>query len=99
MKPANLIPANDFCRHHHIEVNFLQSLNEYGLITITSMEESLYLDADELCEIEKMMRLHYDLNINFEGIDAITQLLKRMENLQHEMLQLRARLNVMDPAI
>jgi len=94
MQTSNRISVQEFCHHHQIEVSFLQSLDEFGLITITTSDESLYLDADELHEIEKMIRLHYDLNINLEGIDAITQILKRMERLQEELLQLRAKVGV-----
>jgi len=94
MQPPNLIPATEFCQHHQIEVSFLQSLDEFGLITITTREECLYIDEDELHEIEKMIRLHYELNINLEGIDAITQILKRMESLQEEMLKLRAKIRM-----
>jgi len=92
MQTPKLIPANEFCQHHEIEVSFLQSLDEFGLITITSREESLYIDEDEMNEIEKMIRLHYDLNINLEGIDAITQILKRMETLHNELTQLKTKL-------
>ncbi|MFL5773880.1 MAG: chaperone modulator CbpM [Flavisolibacter sp.] len=92
MQTPKLIPASEFCQHHEIEVSFLQSLDEFGLITITSREESLYIDEDEMNEIEKMIRLHYDLNINLEGIDAITQILKRMETLHNELTQLKTKL-------
>jgi hypothetical protein len=31
------------------------------------------------------MRMHYDLDINMEGIDVISHLLKRIHNLQDEL--------------
>jgi hypothetical protein len=31
------------------------------------------------------MRMHYDLDINMEGIDVISHLLKRMNSLQDEL--------------
>ena len=41
-----------------------------------------------------MMRFHYDLNINLEGIDVIARLLKRIEDLQHELRHARNKLSI-----
>jgi hypothetical protein len=41
-----------------------------------------------------MMRLHYDLEINLEGIDAIYNLLKQVEDLQNQVVTLRNKLNI-----
>jgi hypothetical protein len=35
MQEENLIPANEFCLHHNIEVSFIDSLKEYGLVEFT----------------------------------------------------------------
>jgi hypothetical protein len=40
------------------------------------------------------MRLHYDLDINLEGIEAITCLLDRVRSMQEEIRELRNRLGV-----
>lgn len=94
MQPENLIPAPAFCLHHHIEVSFIQSLQEYDLIEVTSIEEAVYLNEEQLGEVERMIRLHYELNINLEGIDAIMHLMKRLEATQNEMAQLKNRLRL-----
>ena len=39
-----------------------------------------------------MIRMHYELDINLEGIDAISNLLERVEEMQHEMTRLQNRL-------
>ena len=41
-----------------------------------------------------MIRLHYDLNINLEGLDAVYNLLKRVENLQSEITSLHNKLRI-----
>jgi len=41
-----------------------------------------------------MLRLHYDLNINLEGIDAVTSLLKQISNLQQELLAVKNKLSL-----
>ena len=97
MQENNLIPAKDFCSHHHIEVSFIHSLHDYGLIDITTTGEDCYLQAEQLDDLEKMVRLYYDLHINLEGIDVIRHLLQRMEELQREMNELKNKLRVFEP--
>lgn len=60
---------------------------------VVLIEEVPYLPPEELPEVEQLMRLHYDLNINMEGLDAVRHLLKRNEALQREIQVLRNRLD------
>lgn len=94
MATENLIPVSEFCTIHKIEISFIHSLNEYGLIEIISQEETAYIHHEQISQLEKMMRLHYDLDINLEGIDAIAHLLKRVENMNEEMVSLKNRLRL-----
>jgi hypothetical protein len=94
MQEENLISANEFCLHHNIEVSFIQSLQEYGLVEITTSQEGSFITINQLGEVEKLMRLHYDLNINFEGIDAITHLLKKLQSMEDDMLRLKNKLRL-----
>jgi len=52
------------------------------------------LYEEEIQTIEKMIRLHYDLEINLEGIEAISHLLKRVDGLQEELTSLKNRLSL-----
>lgn len=92
MEDDQLIPANEFCKHHHLEINFIYTLREYGLIDVISNEGDDYLAAERLNELEKIIRLHYDLNVNMEGIDVILHLLNQLETAQHEASELRNQL-------
>lgn len=94
MAMENMIAASTFCLQHNIEVAFIYSLQDYGLIETRTTGEEVFLQADQLQEVERLMRLHYDLNINLEGVDAVTQLLKRMESLQEEITRLKNRLRL-----
>jgi chaperone modulatory protein CbpM len=91
-QPENLLPASEFCQHYNIEIRFLELLQEYGLVEVVTVEEDNYLDISELHEVEKMVRLHYDLNINIEGIDVINQLLHKLEETQYELVMLKNKL-------
>ena len=92
MSTEQLIPATDLCTSHHIDITFIQSLHEYGLIEITLIEQSFFVHPDQLPQLEQFIRLHYDLDINLAGIDAIANLLQRIELMQHEITGLKNRL-------
>ena len=99
MELDDLVPANEFCLHHNINISFIQSLQEYGLAEITTIEQSMFIPAEKLTDIEKLVRLHYELDINMEGIDVITQLLHRIEELQDEMKSLKNRLGLYEGTV
>src|SRR5690349_4498722 len=87
-----LVPVAEFCKHYNVEVSFIQSLNEYGLTEITVVKETPCIYEENIRDLEKIMRLHYDLDINLEGIEAISHLLHRLDDLQHELLVLKNQL-------
>ena len=94
MQTKNYIAVNEFCINHNIEVSFISSLQETGLIEIAFVEETAFLDADQLQQVEKFVRFYYDLDINLEGIETITHLLRRMNAMQDEITLLRNRLSL-----
>jgi uncharacterized membrane protein len=89
MDKDQLIPAKDFCIYHNVEYSFINSLEDSGLISITSVGQSAYISADEIQKLEKLIRLHYDLDINLEGIETIYHLLEKVEQMQKEILHLK----------
>ncbi len=93
MENEKLIPMEQFCTHYNIEISFIHALSEYGLVNITTSEEIHYLQADQIKDIEKMIRLHFDLEINIEGIDAIYHLLQRVNNLRNELQSIKSQLH------
>lgn len=92
MLPENMIAANAFCLHHNIEVSFIHSLEEYGLIETTVIEGNCFIDPAQLAELEKLVRLHYELHINFEGIDVIKHLLGQLKSMDDEIMGLKNKL-------
>lgn len=86
------ISITEFCSCHEIDHAFVYSLNEYGLVEIITIEENQFIEEEQVREIEKMIRLHYDLDINLEGIDAIVHLLNKVSDLQEEVRVLKNRL-------
>ncbi len=94
MQTENLIAVNEFCINHHIEISFINSLQQTGLINITSMDEMEFIEVQQLPQLEKYTRLYYDLNINLEGIETITHLLQKIKVMQDEITTLRNRLGL-----
>jgi len=93
MESIDMIVLDEFCASHHVEVSFIRSLEEHGLIETIIVNETLCVPGNELSKLEQIVRLHQELNINPEGIDAINILLKRIENMQNEITELRNKLN------
>jgi hypothetical protein len=87
-----LISVDEFCARHDIEISFISSLEESGLIEITTIEESGFIDHSQLLQLEKIVRLYFELDINLEGIDTINHLLQRISSMQDEIISLRNRL-------
>lgn len=94
MRTEHLIAVNDFCVYHQVEYTFISSLQEAGLVEITIIDKNTYIPETELQKLEKMIRLHNELEINVPGIEAITHLLKRVEQLQEDTRGLKNRLRM-----
>ena len=94
MKTAQLIPLDVFCTSHDIDVSFISSLHENGIIEIITIEETGYLNSGELQQLERYINFFYELNINLEGIDAIKHLLTRINAMHDEITKLQNKLRL-----
>jgi hypothetical protein len=92
MQTKYLIAVDEFCSNNNIEISFISSLQQTGLIEITTVKETGFIDPGQLQQLERFIRLYYDLDINLEGIETITHLLQRINSLQDEIIVLRNRL-------
>lgn len=93
MTGTTLISTRDFCTWHQVEHTFISSLREAGLVEITIIDQDEYIPETQLQRLEKMARLHRDLDINVAGVEAITHLLDRHEIILDEIRVLRIRLS------
>jgi hypothetical protein len=97
MHSEYLIAIDDFCTHHNIEISFISSLQQTGLIELITVNESKFIDVNQLEQLEKIVRFYFELDINLEGIETITHMLKRINDLQEEVISLRNRLRLYEP--
>ena len=88
----NLIPIPVLCDHYKVELSFFTNLSDMGLLEIKTIETSQYIDSDAVYEIEKMIRMHQELDVNIEGIDVVFNLLQKIDALQNELTALKNRL-------
>ena len=92
MANEELVPLEVFCTTCHVGTALIETLAESGLVQLTVVERRRYIAVEHLGRAEKMVRLHEDLGINVEGIEAIEHLLEKLEALRSEMTGLRNRL-------
>ena len=94
MQTNYLITVDKFCSNHNIEISFISSLQQNGMIDITVIEEVKYIDPDQLLLLEKIVRLYFELDINLEGIETINYLLQRIENMHNKITKLRNKIRL-----
>ena len=56
MENENLISITEFCRFHHVDVDFIQLLQQNGLIETTIVQQTVYVQTDNLGQLEKFVR-------------------------------------------
>lgn len=94
MGKENYILVKHYCERTQIPNEFIAALSEYGLIQYKQIETEVYILDEEIPEIERFDRLHNDLGINMEGIDALNHVLRRLRTMEHEMNTLKKRLRI-----
>lgn len=91
---VDLIIINEYCRKTNLEPVFFDLLEENDLITIYIEEGERYFPSSELNDLEKYIRMYYDLSINMEGIDVIRNLQSRIQVLEDKINLLHQRLKI-----
>ncbi len=87
-----LIAITTLCSHYEIEFSFIDALHKTGLIQIVIIEQDQFIHQDQISDLEKMIRLHHELNVNIEGIDVVLNLLEKEKELREELDALKNRL-------
>ncbi|EZH74766.1 hypothetical protein ATO12_08480 [Aquimarina atlantica] len=94
MTKGHLIPVLEFCTRHEIEFSFINSLHEFGLIEITTIRQTAFLNSEELPRLEQIILFNKELEINLEGVEVIMRLLERVHQIQNEMNILKNKLGL-----
>ncbi len=94
MKEQQLISTQILCSQYNIEISFVDTLNKMGLIQIEIIEQNQYIHKDQISDLEKIIRLHNELNVNLEGIDVVFNLLEKEKQLRDELTALKNRIRL-----
>ncbi|WP_343747246.1 chaperone modulator CbpM [Fluviicola sp.] len=89
MEQENWISIEQCCVVYNIERSFVLKLDEHGLIELIRSNETIFITFEQLSDLEKYMHLHYELEINMEGLETIKHLLDRVHDLQKELNRLK----------
>lgn len=90
----NYIEISELCMHYEIESSFIDDLCEQGLIEVSIIEQNNFIHHDMISNLEKILRLHRDLQLNMEGIASVFHLLEKIERLQAELNEVQHRLRL-----
>jgi chaperone modulatory protein CbpM len=90
----NLITVNDFCVYHNVEYTFIDYLADAGLVKVATVNKTSCIPLDEIQKLERLVRLHNELEINEPGLATINNLLQKIEDMQQEMSVLKSRLSI-----
>ena len=94
MESYQLIKFEDVCIQHQLDDDFIYNLKEYEIVNFIVKDNTHYVAIEEMPIIERIIRLHYDLHINMEGIAVIQQMRSKIEMMQLQIRQLNNRLNL-----
>ncbi len=94
MIQEHLISTQVICTHYNIEISFIDDLYKMGLIQIEIVEQRKFIRQEQVGDLEKIIRLHNELNVNLEGIDVVLNLLKKERALRNEIIDLKNRLKL-----
>lgn len=94
MPAKKMIQIRSLCKVYEVEVSFIESLQQSGLIQVQQVGKDPHIPESELPQLEKIIRLYYDMQVNLEGIEVIHHLLGKMQALQQKMRDMQNRLQM-----
>lgn len=93
------ISIKKLCDFYNINDVFVKRLEEFELIEVNYVRNEDQwgnLLEEHIKNFESLVRLHLDLNINVEGLHAISQLKARIQELEQELMELKFRKRIVD---
>lgn len=72
----------------------MDTLHNMGLIQMEEIEQETFIHKEQITDLEKILRLHHDLQVNLEGVDVVLNLLEKEKELREEVKLLKNRLRI-----
>lgn len=79
------ISVVQFSQYHQIEPQFVIDLYQNGLVVLQKRDQEYYIEENDLSNIERYIKFHYELGVNLEGLEVINHLLNQIERLQKQI--------------
>jgi len=88
MAAPKLIAVKEFCLHHQVKTDLILEMYSHEMLELVWIKRTVYIPEKNLPQLEKMIRLHRDLQLNLEGIQTVLQLLHSLEKKEAELQKL-----------
>ncbi len=89
---TELIKVTEYCIQQHAERDFIEALEQSGLIRLVLSGDERFIHYDQLPNLECFVSWHYDLDINLEGIEALFHMRQKMQDMKRYAHELEIRL-------
>ena len=88
----DVITVKEYCHIRQIDVEFINRLEESGLVKIISVNRRRCIPHDALAAVERLINWHVELEVNPQGLEVANTLYQRILELQDEITRLRSAL-------
>ncbi len=79
------ISVVQFSQYHQIEPQFVIDLYQNGLVILQKRDQEYFIEENDLSNLERYIKFHYELGVNLEGLEVINHLLNQIERLQKQI--------------
>ncbi len=79
------ISVVQFSQYHQIEPQFVIDLYQNGLVVLQKRDQEYFIEENDLSNLERYIKFHYELGVNLEGLEVINHLLNQIERLQKQI--------------
>ncbi|HCA08279.1 MULTISPECIES: chaperone modulator CbpM [unclassified Chryseobacterium] len=90
------ISREELVKIYNIEITFFDELVDVGLLNVETENEIRYLLYEDLPVFERFTNWHYDLEINLPGLEVISDMLRKMEDLKRRNRDLMNKLSAIN---
>ena len=94
MSDSQPVTISLICRHYRIEPVFIDQLVEVGLLETEDRQGQQVVPENQISRLDRMVRIHRDLEVNPQGIDVVMNLLARIEALEQSLNDALNRLSI-----
>jgi hypothetical protein len=88
--PNRVLPIDEIARLADIQPDLVVRFVDWGLIDPVETSPEPCFEVSVVLRIRRILRIHYDLGVNWAGIGVVMDLLTKIDDLEREIARLRA---------